>query len=242
MQSGCHGHRPDEPGRQLKSMDLQPQRKLKPTRRSVSGVHVFRRQTGIPYESTLERDFLIRTEFFRSVADIVAQPIRIPFRTTNGRDAVYTPDFLVIYRLGNRAYPEYQKPKLVEVKPEREWRKHWRRWRRKWRAAMRVAKNRGWTFHVHDESRIRDSTLQNIRFLQRYKRMRFPDEESQWLLDVISRVGAAPMRHLVDTRVAADRPSVGIAHLWHLLATRRLDCDISRPLNHDTEFWIPTDE
>ena len=41
-------------------MDLQPQRKIKPTRRSVSGVHAFRRQRGIPYESTLERDFLIR--------------------------------------------------------------------------------------------------------------------------------------------------------------------------------------
>ena len=56
-------------------MDLQPKRKIKPTRRSVSGVVAFRRQKGIPFESTLERDFVIRTEFFRSVADIIAQPI-----------------------------------------------------------------------------------------------------------------------------------------------------------------------
>lgn len=38
-------------------------RKIRPTRRSVSGVYSFRGQTAIPFESTLERDFLIRKEF-----------------------------------------------------------------------------------------------------------------------------------------------------------------------------------
>ena len=223
-------------------MDLQPQRKIGPTRRSVSGIHVFRKQTGIPFESTLERDFLIRTEFFLSVSEIVAQPIQIPFQTANGRKATYTPDFLVVYRLGNRAYPEYPKPKLIEVKPERQWRKHWRRWSPKWRAAMRTAREHGWTFHLRDESRIRDTALQNIRFLQRYRRMQFSKDDSEWLFDTIRTMGSAPMRYLVDERLAAGRPSVGIAHLWHLLATRRLDCDISRPLNSGTEIWIPTDE
>ena len=223
-------------------MDLQPQRKIGPTRRSVSGIHVFRNQAGIPFESTLERDFLIRTEFFLGVSEIVAQPIQIPFRTANGREATYTPDFLVVYRLGNRAYPEYPKPKLIEVKPERQWRKHWRRWSPKWRAAMRTAKDQGWTFHIRDESRIRDTALRNIRFLQRYRRMQFSRDDSEWLLDTIRTIGSAQMRYLVDERLAAGRPSVGIAHLWHLLATRRLDCDISRPLNRNTEVWIPTNE
>ena len=84
----------------------------------------------------------------------------------------------MLYRVEDRTPPKYRKPKLVEVKPEREWRQHWRQWSPKWRAAMRVAKERGWTFHVRDESRIRDRTLQNIRFLRRYKRMRFPEEEN----------------------------------------------------------------
>ncbi len=107
---------------------------------------------------------------------------------------------------------------------------------------MRVAKERGWTFHGRDESRIRDRTLQNILFLRRYKPMRFPNEENQRILDAIGGMGTAPMSHLVDTPLTADRPSIGIAHLWHLLATRRLDCDISRPLNRETELWITTDE
>ena len=223
-------------------MDLQPQRKIGPTRRSVSGIYAFRNETPIPFESTLERDFLMRNEFFRSVTEIVAQPIRIPFRTASGREATYTPDFLVVYRLGNRIYPHYPKPKLVEVKPEKEWRRHWRRWSPKWRAAMRVAKEHGWTFHLRDESRIRDRTLDNIRFLQRYRRTHFDSENSEWLLENIRELGSAPMRYLVDELIAADERSIGIAHLWHLLAARRIDCDISRPLNTDTEFWIPTDE
>ena len=223
-------------------MSLQPQRKIGPTRRSVSGIYPFRRRTAIPFESTLERDFLIRTAFFQNVHEIVAQPIQIPFRTVSGREATYTPDFLVIYRLGNRPYPQYPKPKLIEVKPENEWRQHWRRWSRKWRAAMRTARERGWTFHIHDESRIRDATLDNIRFLERYHRMGFDDEDSRRLIEHIRELGSAPMHYLVDERVASEERSVGIAHLWHLLSTRRIDCDISRPLNGYTEFWIPTDE
>ena len=97
---------------------MQPRRKIRPTGRSVSGVHAFRSQTGIPYESTPERDFLIRIESFRSVAEIIPQPIQISFRTASGREATYTPDFLVAHRLGNRAYPESPKPRLVESQAE----------------------------------------------------------------------------------------------------------------------------
>ena len=223
-------------------MKLKPQRKVGPTRRSVSGMYPFRKRTAIPFESTLERDFLIRTAFFRNVHDIVAQPIRIPFRTASGREATYTPDFLVTYRLGNRPYPRYPKPRLIEVKPSDQWRRHWRSWSRKWKAAMRTAKAQGWTFHIRDESRIRDAALANIRFLERYREMTFDHEETAQLIEHIRRLGSAPMRYLVDELIAADERSVGIAHLWHLLATRVIDCDISRPLNTDTECWIPTDE
>ena len=223
-------------------MDLQPQRKIGPTRRSVSGIYAFRNETPIPFESTLERDFLIRSEFFRSVSEIVAQPVQIPFLTAGGRQATYTPDFLVFYRLGKQVGSRCPKPNLVEVKPETEWRRHWRRWSPKWRAAMRLAREQGWTFHVRDESRIRDQTLDNIRFLERYRRMRVDNRDSEWLIENIRELGSANMQYLVDELIAADERSSGIAHLWHLLATRRIDCDISRPLSRNSEVWSPTDE
>ena len=217
-------------------------RKIKPTRRSVSGFYAFRGETAIQFESTLERDFLIRTEFSLSVLGVIPQPVQIPFVASNGQTYIYTPDFLVYYRLGSAHYDDYPKPVLVEVKPEKEWRKHWREWLPKWKAAWRYAQEQGWAFHIYDESRIRDKALENIRFLERYKRMQFPVEESRWVIDNVRPMGATPFHYILARHFMGLYRAEGIAHIWHLLATRQLDCDISRPLNEFTELWVPTDE
>ena len=143
---------------------MKQQRRIGPTRRSVSGFYSFRGSDSIPYESTLERDFLIHHEFFLNVAEIIPQPVRVPFTTPGGRTYMYTPDFLVLYQPDDQVRP---KPTLVEVKPIRDWREHWRRWMTKWKAARCHAKEQGWVFKIYDESRIRDTKLQNIRFLNR---------------------------------------------------------------------------
>lgn len=216
---------------------LAPVRPIKPTKRSVSGVFPFRGEGGIPYESTLERDFLLRTEFSSDVLAIISQPVSIPF-TTNGRLYKYTPDFLVYYRLGDRHFEDYPKPMLVEVKPEMDWRKNWRSWLPKWKAAWRHANEQGWTFHIHDESRIRDTALQNIKFLERYERMTFPPEDSTWIIDSVREMGAAPVHYLLAKHSCTLYRGQGISHLWHLIATRRLACDIRLPLNEHLEVWV----
>ncbi len=214
-------------------------RKIKPTRRSVSGVYAFRGETAIPFESTLERDFLIRSEFFINVLDVIAQPVQIPYIGQNGQSYTYTPDFLVYYKLGNRDYDDYPKPLLVEVKPESDWRKNWREWLPKWRAARRYAQAQGWTFRIFDESRIRDKAMENVRFLDRYKRMRFADEESRAVLSSVAEMGGTPVHYLLARHFMGIYRGEGIAHIWALIATRRLDCDISQPLTDFTEVWIP---
>jgi len=206
-------------------------RKIGPTRRSISGFYAFRGVTGIQFESTLERDFLIRKEFALCVLDVISQPVQIPFIGNNGQEYVYTPDFLVYYRPG-----KYLKPLLVEVKPGVEWKKHWREWLPKWKAAYRYANEHGWEFHIHDESRIRDQTLANIRFLDRYKRMQFPVEESRLVIENIQQMGSVPFHCILA------RHFTGIAHVWYLLATRQLDCDMTLPLNDFTELWVSSDE
>ena len=221
-------------------MEPRQQRRIGPTRRSVSGIHVFRPQVGIPYESTLERDFLIRTGFFLNVKNIIPQPVRIPFTTANGARATYTPDFLVVFEAPNRGGAQPERPHLVEVKPQVEWRRHWRVWRRKWRAAIGFAKRRGWTFHIRDESRIRDEALQNIVRLTRYKKMQFAEDETLRVLNIIAAMPRPTRRLLTDANPAGRAgPAADAAHLLHLLATRCLDCDISRPLDGHTELWIP---
>lgn len=217
-------------------------RKIKPTRRSVSGIYAFRHETAIPYESTLERDFIIRKEFCLAVLDVIPQPVQIPFVAANGRTYTYTPDFLVYYRLGNAGYGDYPKPVLVEVKPEAEWKKHWREWLPKWKAAYRYAKEQGWEFHIHDESRIRGQALANIKFLDRYKRVQVPAEEAQWVIENVRKMGSAPFHYILARHFMGIYKADGIAHIWHLLAIRQLECDITRPLDNFTELWVPTDE
>jgi hypothetical protein len=218
-------------------------RKIGPTRRSVSGVYMFRNETAIEFESTLERDFLIRKEFALAVLDVIPQPCQIQYRDPrSGRLHTYTPDFLVYYRLGNRHYEDYPKPLLVEVKPAAEWRKHWRAWLPKWKAAYRYARDNGMVFRVHDETRIRDQTFENIMFLRRYNRMAFPVEESRVVLETVRQMGSATIDYLLARHFMGMYRAEGIAHLWHLVASRMLDCDISRPLNNFTEVWVPSDE
>lgn len=216
-------------------------RKRRPRRRE-SGVYYFRKDTLIEYGSTLERDFLIRKEFSLAVLDVIPQPCEIPYFGADGQPGIYIPPFLVYYRLGDMSYEDYPKPVLVDVKSERDWRTKWREWLPKWKAAYRHADEQGWVFHIHDESRIRDQAFENIMFLDRYKRMEFPVEETRWIIDNIRQMGSAPFHYILARHffVGMYRPE-GISHIWHLLATRQLDCDISRPLNDFTELWLPID-
>lgn len=214
-------------------------RKIGPTKRSVSGRLAFRGETSLSFESTLERDFLLKAEFSLSVLDVVPQPVAVPFRGINGQSYTYTPDFLIYYRLGDRAYDDYPKPVLVEVKPEKEWRANWRKWLPKWKAAWRYAKAQGWEFHIHDESRIRDEALANIRMLERYKRMQFDSEERVKVIDTVRTMGCTTADYLLARHFMGIYRAEGISLIWHMLSVRQLDCDITQPLNQFTNLWVP---
>ena len=116
-------------------------RKIGPTRCSVSGYYSFRNIASIPYESSLERDFVMLHEFDDNVIEIVSQPVSIPF-ALNGCNYQYHPDYLVLFQNCTKS------GMLVEVKPEEEWRENWQIWRTKWKAAARWAKEQIGRAHV----------------------------------------------------------------------------------------------
>ena len=223
-------------GNRLDQLPTGPVRKIGRTRRSVSGTVVLRNGRDIMCESTLERDFAIRKDFFLHVLDVIPQPVEIPFTVDSGRSYRYTPDFLVLYSASS-APPELgPRPELVEVKEAKAWRKHWREWSTKWKAATRYAKARGWRFRIHDETRIRDQALANIRWLERYKRMDTSAWDSDRIVAHLKGVGQTTFAAVLDEHFGGIYRGEGIAYLWHLLATRRLDCDISLPLGNETEL------
>lgn len=217
----------------------QQMRKIGVTRRSVSGALAFRGELSIPYESTLERDFLVRKEFSAVVLEVVPQPVQIPFIALNGRTYPYTPDFLVYFRSDDYPWGDGLKPLLVEVKPREEIQKHWSEMKPKFKAALRYAREQGWDFRVHDESRIRDQVFENIMFLRRYKRMQFPPEETQWILANLRDMGQAPFQYLLGRHFnGREDTAVGVSHLWHMLAQGLVECDMTLPLRNDTVLWV----
>lgn len=205
-------------------------RKIKPNRRSVTGVFAFRSIDSIPFESTLERDFLYRTEFDHRVTKIVPQPTQIPFIGANGQSYTYTPDFLVYY--GEK------KIVLVEVKPRAEIQKKWSWLKHKFKYGLRYAKERNWSFRIYDESRIRDQMLANIKFLHPYKRMDVEPEITEAVIKSLQIISSASIH---DLKIQYNKISPDSlfyeAQLWHLLSTKLLSCDMDQLLTERTVVW-----
>ncbi|CUS47637.1 MAG: TnsA endonuclease N terminal [Idiomarinaceae bacterium HL-53] len=218
-------------------------RKIKPTRRSISGVYPFRGEVSIPFESSLERDFIILQEANPRVSRIVAQPVELSYRNSQNRAYRYTPDFLV-YR--DNCFPhdsDHQwKPMLVEVKPLEELRKSFSKLKPKFQSAFAFARSEGFLFHVFDERRIRTTKLENLNFLNRYKRFPFDQydtEELELLLSRVEVLGQCTIDNLVTSLYKSDKMKLQtLAQVWHLISVSTLACDLSLPLNWQTEVWI----
>ena len=213
-------------------------RKIPRTRRSVSGIYAFRGEHGIPYESSLERDFVIRNEFFLNTADIIPQPVTLDWAAENGSTYTYTPDYLVYRRPTREEHAKAPKPLLVEVKYREHWQKNWRDWRTKWKAAIRYAKEQRWQFRIMDETRIRDRAFEHIRWLERFKRTVVDDERGRRILDDLADLGPSSFGLLIKRHFTDENSMLGTQQMWALLAQRHIDCDISHPLSQETTLWV----
>ncbi|MCH4247667.1 MAG: TnsA endonuclease N-terminal domain-containing protein [Acinetobacter populi] len=205
-------------------------RKIGPTRRSVSGYYSFKNTHSIPYESSLERDFIMLHEFDDNVTEIISQPVSIPF-ALNGCNYQYHPDFLVLFQNCTKS------GMLVEVKPESEWREHWWTWRTKWKAAARWAKERNFLFHIYDESRIRGQELKNIKTLHSFKRAAFNEQEINEACHSINSSGMMSVADYLD-QFPIEQQARQSQLLWQLLAKRILVTDLSLPLNKSSMIEV----
>lgn len=206
-------------------------RRIKSTTRSLSGVFAFRGE-GVAFESLLERDFLSRMEFRRDVLAVVSQPVQLDFIARNGRTYTYTPDFLVYFHSSSGI-----SPMLVEVKPAENWRENWRDFLPKWKAAWRYAKEQGWRFHIYDESRIRGQSLKNIQYLERFKIADYSDVDLESLIRTVAFKGIASVEYLLALHFQGAA-ALGRSHVFHLIATRQLDCDITGFLGDSLEVTV----
>jgi len=211
-------------------------RKIGNTRISVSGLYPFKKDSAVAFESTLERDFLIRLEVNPNVLAVESQPFTIEY-FDDGKKRVYTPDFLVTYKHDN--FLPFIPPKLVEVKPIEELRINLHLWKARYRAAMLICKEEGWKFHIAHEGRIRDQLWMNAMFLQKYRKMEFSLTDSKHLLNYVQDRGAVTFETLLSRHFLGKwERANGISQIWYLVAHGFLACDLSLPLQPSTEFWI----
>lgn len=205
-------------------------RKIKPTRLSVSGYLPFKDGISIPYESTLERDFLLYFTYMPMVTEIISQPIRILF-VKNRMTYPYTPDFLIRFNDGRPSL-------LIEVKPKSKWQKHWREWKEKWKATMKFCKQNDCIFHIYDEDKIRHLSLFNINAVQRYKQLQCDPEDVKAILTQVELYGATTIDHLLSRLFSGSLyRAKGLQIIYHLLATKQLTCNWFKPLSEFTEVW-----
>ncbi len=225
-------------------MKFKQARKFKANHGSVTGYYPFDGDL-IPYESTLERDFIIRQGFFLNTKAISAQPVTIEFKQ-NGRSYPYTPDFFVSYVTPD-AFGRCGM--FVEVKPKSEWQQHYRQWSIKWVAMKGFATKLNCSFRIYDEDRIRDFTLFNINQLLKFKNAFVETHVLELLLDIIGPINAISIDDLTYSFKLAlqslqqeliKKDSDVHRIIWYALANRILDCDInnSNVLHGETQVWL----
>lgn len=215
-------------------------RRIGTTNNSVSGLYPFK-EDSIAFESMLEKEFLIRLETFRSVLRVDSQPFTLKY-TFSGKVRTYTPDFLVWFR--NYPWP-FRQPHLIEVKPNKFILNQVKQdsYRTKYKAAMQFCKNQGYVFHFQDEYRIKDQRWKNAKFLHRFKNFEEDSSLSNWMMESMESMRSSTVDYLLTKHfVTTYRRNLGLNHIWHLVASGRLDCDMDNCLSLNTELWMPPDD
>lgn len=213
----------------------QPARLIGMSRRSLTG-RVAIGGLSIPFESSLERDFLVILDFDRTVVDVRGQPLRIDYVDGAGRRRHYTPDFLVEYDAGDFA--------LYEVKYRSTLREEWPLLKPKFRAARKFAREKGWRFSIITDQEIRGTAmLANARFLRPYRDRPRDEGIEEHLVRTLAILGeVTPEALLVAAYSSIENRMMAAPWLWRLVATGRVNADLRYPLTMSTPIWVTTGE
>lgn len=215
-------------------------RKIGYTYGSVSGIYSFRKEKTIKYESLLEKDFIHLMNFNDRVLDITEQPFTIEYKTKSGKTNTYTPDFLIEFKQPSYLNPQKLiKPLLVEVKPSEKILKDWIRLKPKFKQAIKLCKEKEYHFKIFNESRIRSQELRNIIFLNRYKDYNANYSVIEQIIDHLKLIGNTTVEYLIVHLFTTDlQKGNAIAHIWFLINSRIITCDLTQKLTNNTVLWL----
>ncbi len=201
---------------------------------NIIGTFAGLKANSVPYESTIERDFMYFLEYDARVVSYESQPLFITGTTEDGTPHVYTPDFLVI-RTTDRIIVECKPANRVDDEDIQQQCTLGRQW---------AASHEDHHFLLVTEQELRAGhRLNNLKILWKYSR--FPV-----LPATIKRCVAALTAHpegmsfldlATELSDGATPPLAQSPTLYALLFQHVLVADLSQPLSPISLLFLPAD-
>lgn len=215
-----------------------PARKIPRNYRHVTGIFksILKNNCGVAYESPLERDFFLLTEFDDAVEGYEEQAVEVPHK--NGkRNAPFYPDCLITYK------PETGRRKLlVDVKHSDNIEEDKENFERRKAVVTKFAEDQGWDYAVVTEKEIRGEYLNNLKFL--YKNARPPrnlDDFTQLIFDKGIAGRPLTVNEVLAMLTSDRRRQLEILPvIWHMVCLKKIGADLTKPLNMNSILEIPS--
>ncbi len=173
-------------------------------------------------ESGIERDYAYLLEYDPMVVSFEEQPCKISY-FYDQEEHYYIPDFAV--------YWCHKQPSIVECKPASKLDDPENL--RKWTAARLWCKQNHYTFELVTDAALRQlgSLLSNIKLLAGHGHQQIAPQVKEYLLRTVQAENRAlSVAELVE-RHPQYTPTIVRSCVWHLLYTRELSADLTKPLN-----------
>ena len=195
----------------------------------------------VPFESELERRFLVIARLDRRVTSVRAQPFSLLFdETASGKARRYTPDFLVHFAAnGELPFKEL----LVEVKARRDLFRARRRLRAPMAAAQVWADQAfGRAFHVITDVRMATgSWLHNAEILSAHLDRQYELAFLEQCLSLLAHDREARLETLLQRAQQRNlNHKAVLSALYHLIARRVLDVELGVPISYSS--WLRLNE
>lgn len=212
----------------------EPVRKLRTSRRCLTGKVALATSRNAAFESTLERDWLNALDFDPTVRLIRVQPFSIYYEI-EGERRRYTPDVLVEY-LNSKGVVQTV---VYEVKPVEELLEAWQDYRPRFKAAVKQCRANGWRFKIVTERHIRTPFFANAKFLRRYRNLTSQTLFAEQLLYSLKALGeTTPQALLAAAYLDEQKQMAALPELWRLVATRAIGTLLHEPLTMRSPLWL----
>jgi hypothetical protein len=186
----------------------------------------------VPFESLLEKDYLILRDFDPTVEKFETQPVRIP---VPGVPKGYVPDVLSRHRRDPNT-GVVRKPLLVDVKHTDDLKRNEKKYAPKFAAAHRYAENEGLEFSIVDQTQIRTARLAFLKFLREFRNVSPLEADIERVLECIGDRQSSSEVLLDKLTPTTEGRLYWLPIIWSMVLTGHLATDLDQPLTNDVQL------